>query len=48
VPASVKEGIQIVYVENVAQVIAEAFAGTPIVNKLGELNNVLVPLEETA
>ena len=46
VPDSVKDGIQIVYVENVAQVIKEAFAGTPIVDKLDELNSVLVPLEE--
>ena len=36
----------LVYVENVAQVIKEAFAGTPIVDKLDELNSVLVPLEE--
>ncbi|KAK4701239.1 ATP-dependent Lon protease, partial [Phenoliferia sp. Uapishka_3] len=47
VPASVKEGIEIVYVENVAQVIAEAFAGTPIADRLEGLKEVLVPLEET-
>ncbi|KAL8287042.1 hypothetical protein RQP46_004048 [Phenoliferia psychrophenolica] len=46
VPASVKEGIEIVYVENVAQVIAEAFAGTPIAERLDGLKEVLVPLEE--
>lgn len=46
VPDSVKDGIEIVYVENVAQVIKEAFAGSPIVDKLDELNSVLVPLEE--
>ncbi|KAK4050081.1 ATP-dependent Lon protease pim1 [Microbotryomycetes sp. JL201] len=46
VPESVKEGINIVYVENVAQVIREAFAGQPIVDKLSGLDEVLVPLEE--
>ncbi|ORY88801.1 Lon protease C-terminal proteolytic domain-domain-containing protein [Leucosporidium creatinivorum] len=46
VPDSVKEGINIVYVENVAQVIEEAFEGHPIVEKLGGLNEVLRPLEE--
>lgn len=37
VPESVKEGIKIVYVEHVSQVIAEAFEGTPIVEKLGSI-----------
>lgn len=46
VPESVKEGINIVYVENVAQVIREAFAGQPIVDRLSGLDEVLVPLEE--
>ena len=46
VPDSVKEGINIVYVENVAQVIEEAFAGQPIVEKLSGLNEILRPLEE--
>ncbi|KAM0788230.1 hypothetical protein ACM66B_001384 [Microbotryomycetes sp. NB124-2] len=46
VPESVKDGINIVYVENVAQVIQEAFAGQPIVEKLSGLDEVLVPLEE--
>ncbi|KAK4058298.1 ATP-dependent Lon protease pim1 [Microbotryomycetes sp. JL221] len=46
VPESVKEGINIVYVENVAQVIKEAFADQPIVEKLSGLDEVLVPLEE--
>lgn len=43
-----KEGIEIVYVENVGQVIAEAFKGTPIVDKLDGLREVLVPLEEAS
>lgn len=44
VPDSVKEGIKIVYVDNVAQVIAEAFEGMPIADKVDSLG--LVPLEE--
>ncbi|KAI5477102.1 serine-type endopeptidase [Pseudohyphozyma bogoriensis] len=46
VPESVKEGIEIVYVSNVAEVIAQAFAGTPLVDKLDGLNSILVPREE--
>lgn len=47
-PDSVKEGIEVVYVENVAQVIEHAFAGQDIVNKLDELKQVLVPLQEAS
>lgn len=46
VPESVKDGIEIVYVENVAQVIREAFQGMPIVERLSGLDEVLVPLQE--
>lgn len=47
VPDSVKEGINIVYVENVSQVIREAFEGMPIVEKLEGLNELLIPIEQT-
>ncbi|SCV67494.1 BQ2448_5105 [Microbotryum intermedium] len=43
VPESVKEGIEIVYVENVSQVIKEAFEGHPIVDKLDGLTELLIP-----
>ncbi|SGY16232.1 BQ5605_C012g06813 [Microbotryum silenes-dioicae] len=43
VPESVKEGIEIVYVENVAQVIREAFEGHPIVDRLEGLSELLRP-----
>ncbi|SCZ93420.1 BZ3500_MvSof-1268-A1-R1_Chr6-3g08648 [Microbotryum saponariae] len=43
VPESVKEGIEIVYVENVAQVIREAFEGHPIVERLEGLTELLRP-----
>ncbi|BGP00917.1 Lon protease [Rhodotorula toruloides ATCC 204091] len=48
VPESVKEGIEIVYAENVAEVLREAFAGSPIADKInsGALNDILIPREE--
>ncbi|GAA5829245.1 hypothetical protein JCM11251_004981 [Rhodosporidiobolus azoricus] len=46
VHASVKEGIEIVYVENVGEVIREAFAGQPIADKVDGLRDVLLPREE--
>ncbi|GAA5953274.1 hypothetical protein JCM21900_004471 [Sporobolomyces salmonicolor] len=47
VPASVKEGIEIVYVENVGEVIKQAFAGQPIANRVDELKDILLPREES-
>jgi len=47
VPASVKEGIELVYVENVAQVIEHAFKGQPIVQRLDKISSI-VPMEKTA
>lgn len=48
VPASVKEGIEIAYVENVGEVIRHAFAGQPIADRVDELRAVLLPREEAA
>ncbi|BGP14322.1 hypothetical protein JCM10213_004449 [Rhodosporidiobolus nylandii] len=45
VPASVKDGIDIVYVENVGEVIQHAFAGRPVADKVGNLRDVLIPRE---
>ncbi|GAA5876394.1 hypothetical protein JCM1840_006010 [Sporobolomyces johnsonii] len=47
VPASVKEGIEIVYVENVGEVIKQAFAGQPIADRVDELRDILLPREES-
>ncbi|GAA5983815.1 hypothetical protein JCM11641_005203 [Rhodosporidiobolus odoratus] len=46
VPASVKEGVEIIYVENVGEVIQHAFAGQPIADKVDNLREVLLPREE--
>ncbi|GAA5975856.1 hypothetical protein JCM10908_005304 [Rhodotorula pacifica] len=48
VPESVKEGIEIAYVENVGEVIRHAFAGQPIAERVEELRSVLLPREEAA
>ncbi|KWU44179.1 Lon protease [Rhodotorula sp. JG-1b] len=48
VPESVKEGIEIAYVENVGEVIRHAFAGQPIADRVDELRAVLLPREEAA
>ncbi|POY72470.1 hypothetical protein BMF94_4296 [Rhodotorula taiwanensis] len=48
VPESVKEGIEIAYVENVGEVIRHAFAGQPIADRVDELRSVLLPREEAA
>ncbi|GAA5993058.1 hypothetical protein JCM5350_003969 [Sporobolomyces pararoseus] len=47
VPASVKEGIEIVYVENVGEVIQQAFEGQPIASKVDALRDILLPREES-
>ncbi|GAA5957157.1 hypothetical protein JCM3765_005423 [Sporobolomyces pararoseus] len=47
VPASVKEGIEIVYVENVGEVIQQAFEGQPIASKVDALREILLPREES-
>ncbi|GAA5935616.1 ATP-dependent Lon protease PIM1 [Sporobolomyces koalae] len=47
VPASVKEGIEIVYVENVGEVIQQAFEGQPIAAKVDALRDILLPREES-
>lgn len=39
VPESVKDGIEIVYVSHVSQVIREAFAGSPIAEKAPSLDS---------
>ncbi|GAA5887332.1 hypothetical protein JCM6882_002495 [Rhodosporidiobolus microsporus] len=44
---SVKEGISIVYVENVGEVIKEAFAGQPVADKVDALRDILLPREES-
>lgn len=43
---SVKEGIEIVYVDNVAEVIQQAFPNSPLVDRLDGLNAILLPREE--
>ncbi|GAA5998401.1 uncharacterized protein JCM10292_001171 [Rhodotorula paludigena] len=48
VPASVKEGLEIAYVENVGEVIRHAFAGQPIADKVDALAHVLMPREESS
>lgn len=47
VPASVKDGIEIVYVENVGEVIQQAFEGQPIASKVDALRDILLPREES-
>lgn len=42
-----KEGIEIVYVENVGEVIQHAFAGQPIASKVDALRDILLPREES-
>jgi hypothetical protein len=47
VPDSVKEGIEIVYVENVGEVIRQAFVGQPIADKVEALRDTLLPRGES-
>ncbi|GAA5860063.1 hypothetical protein JCM8547_003079 [Rhodosporidiobolus lusitaniae] len=49
VPQSVKEGIEIIFVENVGEVIKHAFAGQPIAERVDNqaLKDVLLPREES-
>lgn len=47
-PDSVKDGIEIAYVENVGEVIRHAFADQPVASRVDELRSVLLPREEAA
>ncbi|GAA6034851.1 hypothetical protein JCM8097_009332 [Rhodosporidiobolus ruineniae] len=46
VKESVKEGIEIVFVENVGEVIQHAFAGTPLADRVDRLKDTLLPRQE--